>query len=379
MSNLLEIMPFTASLHFREISGHEYSTTQLGNHIVPITPDTDLDALDIIILGCGEFRGQYRKEDMSRGPDIIREELYKLHYWHPDVRIGDLGNIMQGATLADTRAALKTVLREFKLAGKKVLFLGGSHDLTLQQYEVFRELDHIIDFTIIDMLADVNEGKGTHYDDYLLTALTSTPNFVRHFNLIGFQSYYVNPNLIETLDRLRFDCVRVGKAREDIEEIEPSLRATHLLSIDINAIRYSDAPVNKLASPNGFFGDEMCRITRFAGMSPCLESFGIFGYIAEDDTEGITAKLIAQMIWYYIDGVNVAKTEVPLEDRSGFYEYHITFTDNNTLFLKSKRTNRWWMQLPDGQFIPCTHKDYLAASHNEIPERWLREMERMVN
>lgn len=379
MSTILEIMPFTANIHFKEISEHEYSSTQLGSQIVHITHETDLDALDIILLGCGEFRGQHRSDSMSQGPDIIREELYKLHYWHPDVRIGDLGNIMQGASLADTRAALKTVLKEFKLAGKKVLFLGGSHDLTLQQYEVFKDLGQIIDFTIIDMLADVTEGKGNHYDDYLLTALTSTPNFVRHFNLIGFQSYYVNPNLIETLDRLRFDCLRVGKAREDIDQIEPTLRGTHLLSIDMNAIRYSDAPANKLASPNGFFGDEMCKITRFAGMSSSLESFGIFGYIPEHDTEAITAKLIAQMIWYYVDGVSVAKTEVPLEDRDGFYEYYITFTDNNTLFLKSKRTSRWWMQLPDGQFIPCSHKDYLTACNNEIPERWLREMERMVH
>lgn len=379
MSTLLEIIPFTANIHFKEVSEHEYTPTQLGSQIVHITPETDLDTLDIIILGCGDFRGQYRDEDMSHGPDIIREELYQLHGWHPDVKIGDLGNIMQGATLADTRAAIKMVLREFKQAGRKVLFLGGSHDLTLQQYEVFKDAGHIIDFTIIDMLADVNEGKGTHYDDYLLTALTSTPNFVRHFNLIGFQSYYVNPNLIETLDRLRFDCLRVGKAREDIEQIEPALRGTHLLSIDINAVRYSDAPVNKLASPNGFFGDEMCRITRYAGMSASLESFGIFGYIPEDDTAHITARLISQMIWYYIDGVSVGKTEAALDDRNSFYEYYVTFTDNNTLFLKSKHTNRWWMQLPDGQFIACTHQDYLTACRNEIPERWLREMERMVN
>ena len=33
-------------------------------------------------------------------------------------------------------------------------------------------------------------------------------------------------------------------------------------------------------------------------------------------------------------------------------------------------------QLPDKQFIACSYKDYLLASSNEIPERWLRAQER---
>ncbi|MBD0279751.1 MAG: arginase, partial [Flavisolibacter sp.] len=43
---------------------------------------------------------------------------------------------------------------------------------------------------------------------------------------------------------------------------------------------------------------------------------------------------------------------------------------------QSKRTGRWWMQLPDKQYIACSHNDYLQASQNEIPERWLRIHER---
>jgi len=373
-----ELQQYTATLHFREISETAYVPTQLGSHIEQIGLETDLENLDIILVGCGEYRGQHPDSLYSDGPDKIREELYKLHYWHPEVKIGDLGNVMEGKSVADTRAALKTVLSELKALGKKVIVLGGSHDLTLQQYDVFKDAGELIDFTIVDMLADVTEGNGSNYDDYLLTALTSTPNFVRHFNLLGFQSYYVNPHLIETLDKLRFDCYRVGKVREDIEQVEPTLRSTHLLSIDMNAVRYSDAPANKMASPNGFYGDEMCKITRFAGMSHTLQSFGIYGYQPRHDLENITAKLISQMLWYYIDGVHVGKTEASLDDRSEFFEYHITFTDHHSFFLKSKRTNRWWMELSENKMIPCSHADYLAACNNELPERWLREMERLI-
>lgn len=378
MNSITELLNYTSSLHFIETEELSYLPTQLGSHIQILkNSNFDIDNLDILIVGCGEFRGQKSSLSMSSGPDIIRKELYKLHYWHPEVKIGDIGNILEGATINDTRAALRTVLDELHQLGKKVLILGGSHDLTLQQYDVFKSREELVDFTVIDMLVDLDDFSENRYDNYLMEALTHTPNFVKQFNLIGFQSYFVNPNLIETFDKLGFDCTRVGKAREDIEQLEPTIRGSHIVSIDINAIRFSDAPANKLASPNGFYGDEMCKITRFAGMSDALSSLGIYGYLPENDQNEITAKLLAQMIWYFVDGVHVGKQESTLNEHDQFLEYHITFTDTNSLFLKSKKTNRWWMKMPNGNFIPCSQKDYLTACNNEIPERWIRELERL--
>jgi hypothetical protein len=84
------------------------------------------------------------------------------------------------------------------------------------------------------------------------------------------------------------------------------------------------------------------------------------------------------MIWYFIDGVLVAKTESTLNDTEQFIEYTISIPENRAVFLKSKKTNRWWIQLPNGQYIPCTYNDYLTACSNQIPERWMREVERLV-
>jgi hypothetical protein len=74
----------------------------------------------------------------------------------------------------------------------------------------------------------------------------------------------------------------------------------------------------------------------------------------------------------------VQKDESPLSDKNQFLEYHITFTDNDTVFYKSKKTNRWWMKVQDDHIIACAYQDYITACNNEIPERWLREMERSV-
>lgn len=166
--------------------------------------------------------------------------------------------------------------------------------------------------------------------------------------------------------------------REHIEDIEPVLRTSNLFSLDISAIRHSDAPVNVNGSPNGFTGEEACMLTRYAGMSNNLTSLGLYGYAAENDTHHMTAKLLAQMVWYFIDGFQVRRSEAHLSERDEFISFHVSFTENDTIFLKSKRTNRWWMKLPNQLFVPCSYNDYLVASKDEIPERWLREQERLL-
>jgi formiminoglutamase len=111
-------------------------------------------------------------------------------------------------------------------------------------------------------------------------------------------------------------------------------------------------------------------------MSPNVRTIGIFGYRPEDDKDDLTAIQISHMLWYIIDGRSRGSREAILTDRDNFNEYHTAFAEVDTLFLQSKKTGRWWMQLPDRQFIACSHKDYILASNNDIPERWLRAQER---
>ena len=205
--------------------------------------------------------------------------------------------------------------------------------------------------------------------------LTGEPNMIRHYNHLGFQSYFVHPRLLETMDKLRFDCYRVGVVKEDLEEIEPAIRNSHLVSFDINAIKNSDSPAS-IQGPNGLNGEEACIIARFAGMSNNLSSFGIYGYDPTLDSQDLSAKQIAQMLWYFIDGKNKSKQESPLDEKNAFNEFHTFFAEVDTVFLQSKRTNRWWMQMPDKKFIACSQRDYIKASMNDIPERWLRIQER---
>ncbi len=375
-SNLQDYLAPVSKMQLHD--DEEYDHLQIGQLIDAYEEDhiPDLDAAHIVLLGVGEERGNGAPAGGSAAPDAIRREFYRLYQWHKDMVLADAGNLLPGRSLTDAYAACKSVVTELIDAGKTVILLGGSHDLTYAQYQAYASKKYIIEATVADALIDLQETSPLRSERFLLDMFMEQPNYIRHYNHIGFQSYYVQPRMLETLDKLRFDCYRLGKVRENIEEIEPVLRNTDLFSVDINMIKHTDAPANTL-SPNGFSGEEACAISRYAGMSAQLSSYGIYGYQPEKDKDGLTAKQIAQMLWYFMDGRSVKHREAQLNERESFLEFHIAFTDIDTIFLKSKKTGRWWMQLPDKEFVPCAYSDYLLASNNEIPERWLRSQERM--
>jgi len=77
-----------------------------------------------------------------------------------------------------------------------------------------------------------------------------------------------------------------------------------------------------------------------------------------------------------VDGLQQGKQEADPTTKQNFNEFHLAFAEMETTFLQSKKTGRWWMTLPDGQLLPCSYTDYILATQNEIPERWLRAIER---
>lgn len=375
--SLQTIIDFLEPVNIAQISNDEgFKETQLGRHIAVYDAEfPDISGSDMVLIGCGEMRGsgiQYNKTD---APDTIRSEYYKLFHWHTAVTVADLGNVKTGATLQDSYAALRTVVSELVEMGKKVVIIGGSHDNTTAQYQSYGVQDRIIDAVCVDARIDLDMDSVLPADNFLVDMFTGIPNHLKHYTHIGFQSYFMHPAMLETIDKLGFDCHRVGKVKEAIEEMEPAIRNSDMLSFDIAAIQNAHAPANHI-TPNGFNGEEACTLMQYAGMSKQCSSIGIYGYIPQQDSHQLTAKQVSHMLWYVMDGINKGKQEADISNRNEFDEFTIAFGEVETAFLRSKRTGRWWMQMHNGQFAACSYLDYLTASRNDIPERWLRAVER---
>ncbi|MGN6602184.1 MAG: formimidoylglutamase [Ginsengibacter sp.] len=373
-----DLNEYLTPLNLAEISGdNAYNDSQVGNVIKVFEEEfPDLENIDIVLVGVNEFRGSGIKVTINAA-NALRKKFYDLHFWHKEISIADIGNIKIGSSIGDSYAALTIVLKELLELKKTVVIIGGSHDNTLAQYFAYKEMNKIIDATIVDATIDLRSESTLRSENFLMEMLTGEPNMVRHYNHIAFQSYFVHPRMLETMDKLRFDCFRLGKVKEELSEMEPVIRNSDLFSFDIAAIKHSDAPAND-CSPNGLTGEDACTLARYAGMSSSISTIGIYGFDPSKDENELTALQIAQMLWYFIDGKNRCRQESALSDRQNFNEYHTAFAEVDTVFLQSKKTGRWWMQMPDKKMIACSYKDYLFASSNEIPERWLRAQERDV-
>ncbi len=139
----------------------------------------------------------------------------------------------------------------------------------------YESLGRIINIAAVDSVFDLgNTEQDLTSRSYLSKIIMHQPNFLFNYTNIGYQSYFVDPDAAELMKNLYFDVYRLGKIRDNMNEVEPLVRNADLLSIDVSAIRQSDAPGNGNSSPNGLYGEEMCLITRYAGLSDKLSSIG---------------------------------------------------------------------------------------------------------
>ena len=315
MSHFSTLFDFLSPVNIHLLSEDEgYSNEQIGK-LIRVYDDRlpDITEAEIVLVGCGEERGAGSEREINLAPDAIRAEFYRLFHWHKDVPIADLGNIRPGASLPDTLAALRTVISELTELGKTVVILGGSHDLTLAQYYAYAGRNEIVEATCVDARINLSIESPLRSENFLMEMLTGEPNFIRHYNHIAFQSYYAHPDMLETMDKLRFDCYRVGRVKEHIEEMEPVIRNSRLFSFDIAALAHAYAPAS--SSPNGLTGEDACMLLQYAGLSREVNTVGIYGFSPSKDKEGLTAKQISQMLWYLLDGRSRCRQEALLNAR----------------------------------------------------------------
>jgi arginase family enzyme len=352
----------------------------------------EIEAFDIAIVGVQEERNSFYNKGCANAPDHIRERFYYLYQGNFQSKIVDLGNIKPGNEVGDTYFALSSVISA--LVDKHVLplIIGGSQDLTFAQYKAYEDLGRIINIAAIDPAFDLGNAED-RFDShsYLSKIILQQPNFMFNFTNIGYQTYFVDSNAWQLMQDLHFDTYRLGEVRQDLKEVEPLVRNADMLTFDLSAVRQSDAPGNKNASPNGFYGEEACQICRYAGMSDKMSSAGFYEVNPNRDNYGQTAHLTAQMIWYFIDGFYNRKNDVPARDHGKYIRYIVPMDsyDQDIEFYKSRKSDRWWMLLPSSPlvnsgfkrnvWVPCSYDDYLmAAKDSEIPEKWWKTYQKLA-
>jgi arginase family enzyme len=362
----------------------------LGNTISVYSEEAgfpDLENVQIAIFGVQEDRNSEDNFGCGENLHFIRKKLYQLFPGNWQTEIADLGNVLKGNSVTDTYYAVSEIISDLLKKNIIPIIIGGGQDITYVNYRAYDSLEQTVNVTAVDSRFDLGDlDSELTSQSYLSKIIMQEPSNLFNYSNVGYQTYFNSQEEIQLLDNLFFDTYRLGKAKE-LENIEPAFRNADIVSIDIGAVRQSEAPANNNASPNGFYGEEICAISRYAGISDKVSSFGIYEYNSQYDNNHQTANLIAQMIWYFIEGVNSRVKDYPFSGKENYQKFTVILEDDDPLvFYKSNKTGRWWIEiniLSDNKYkrhalIPCTYQDYQEATKQIIPERWYKAMRKML-
>lgn len=370
---------------------NNWDANTIGASIKQFENSDSFNTINIAVIGIDEVRGLKSTQDCISSANAVRQKFYELYNHFPKLNIIDLGNVKVGNSVSDSYFALSQIVSSLIKKEITPLIIGGSQDLTYANYKAYEELEQMVNIVSIDPKIDLGILEDELNDEnYINHIIMHQPNYLFNFSSLGYQSYYTDHQFPVLMDKLFFDAYRLGNVRTNIEDVEPVLRNADILSFDINSIKNSDAPGCNTKSPNGFTGEEACRISRYAGLSDKLSSFGIYNYNNLNDEHNITSTLIAQMIWYFLEGYSSRQLDYPIASKTTYIKYHVHVPSENIdlNFYKSGKSGRWWIDVPfPGEekskynrhlMMPCTYSDYLKACEGEIPERWWQTYQKLI-
>ena len=342
----------------------------------------DLDGVQLAIIGIKENRNDVNYIGSELNYNDLRKTLYSLFAGNWHTIIADLGDIEPGESTEDSYYALRTSVE--LLVEKKIIpiIIGGSQDLTYANYRAYDNLQPMVNIVNVDTNFDLGDSsQPIKNNSYLGKIILEEPYNLFNYSTIGYQTYFNSQEEIDLMERLYFEAYRLGEISNNINRVEPVMLDAHIVTIDLKSVRAAEVGERLKFTPNGLDGKEICAITRYAGISNKVSSFGIYEYqYSPKDT--LTAMLVAQMIWYFIEGVNCRVKDDDFLNSDNYLKYNVLIENEELIFFKSIKTGRWWVEIPflanvnnklkKHTLLPCAHEDYVAATEGKTPERWYK-------
>lgn len=358
-----------------------FQANQIGSRI-QIMDGTLPDAATtpVALIGINEYSNGINMAN------AVRQQLYQLYADVP-LGIADMGNMEPGSNMSDTLVGLTEIITELLAVGVVPIILAEHQAYTYAQFKAYTKRESFVNLASIDSYIDFGAEETLDDKNYLRAILTHEPNYVFNFSHLGHQTYLTDPELLKVLNDMHFECMRLGDIQEDIRNAEPLLRNADLLTMDMDVIRSSDHSAHTSGNPHGLYGEQACALARYAGISDTVSSFGLYNYQPRLDTRHRSAQLAAHLIWHFMQGFYYRKPDHPAQNPKNYIKYLVSLKDHDyeITFWKHKLTDRWWYELPQitenifhkMRFVPCSYNEYLTACQDEIPERWLKGIERL--
>ena len=342
----------------------------------------ELDDVQIALLGVLENRNDINYIGEEFTLNEVRKSFYSLYPGNWNLNIADLGDINKGETVQDTYFALKTAVSI--LIQKKIIpiIIGGTQYLTYANYREYDTYATMVNIVNVDGKFDLGDSsRPIKNNSFVGKIIVEKPYNLFNYSTVGYQTYFNSQEEIDLMDKLFFEAYRLGNITNNISLVEPVMRDANIVTMDMSSVKSSEVSTKQQFSPNGFTGKEICAISRYAGISNKVSSFGIYEYKPSKDDDA-TSMLIAQIMWYFIEGYSCRIDDEDFTLEKDYQKFTVLVDDQELIFFKSRKTGRWWIEIPfllnvDNKLkkhtlLPCMHQDYKDACENKIPERWYK-------
>ena len=337
---------------------------QLGNTI-----SDEVQENGVVLIFCSDERGSggnAEMKDFSR----LRKEFYTLSSFDFEVSICDLGDLMSGKTQADTRYVLEEILTFCYNKNAVPVVIGGSVDLSYALFSALNFHQKGINYAHISNVASLsNEGEEISESNYLHKILTKKEASLRNFHLLGYQRHLNEIALLKLMKEVDFDVLRLADMMNTTERAEPFFRRADMVTLNCDAVESFSEAFSTNPQVNGLNRREICAYMKEIGLSENLKTVGVFNFNA-DSKNLLNHQLMAQMLWYLIEGINVQRTHP--KERS--YDTFVVLIDNRDFSFKRDTFSGLWYFAKGKdvkKWIPCSREDYENAKRGELNKRFL--------
>lgn len=339
---------------------------QLGNLI-----SSEIEENGIVLIFCSDYRGLKNGDAEILDFRKVRRELYKLSKLDFEIPICDLGDLISGKSHDDTHFILQEVLSTCHYKNTIPVVIGGSNDLALALFSALNFHQKNINYTqISNVVSLLNEGDGITEVNFLSKIFSSKMFSLKNYHHLGYQKHLNAIDSVKLMKEVDFDIVRLAEMMESTEKTEPYFRRTDLVTLNCDAVESFGDGFSANPQINGLNRREICAYMKEIGLSENLKSAGIFNFNAKSE-HFLNHQLLAQMIWYLVEGINIQKSH-PKERQ--FEKFYILNGEENYAFQRDTFSGLWYFGEDDEvkNLIPCSRSEYEDAKAGLLSPRFFK-------
>ena len=324
--------------------------SHLYSNVITIDKLDDKSMSDINSLAIINFSINTGKKNFINSLYKLRSYLYSYRKID-NVQIIDLGTFINNTDAFENINGLAYVLSDLLLKGALPIILSDDRSVVLAIHKAYELIKRFYNLAFILPFIDVNADNLWEQSKDLLpwhNEIFKDNNLLNNATFIGYQSYLTDNEALEWVENNFYDTLRLGDIRENIKATEPYIRNSDIVCFDLNAMKKAEAPATMLTLPNGLYAEELCQLAFYAGMSDKSSVFTFYNYYPDKDLQDQTIQLLAQTIWYIVEGVSLRVKDYPFTAKTQMIKYTVIMDSavKELIFYRSPRSDRWWIELP---------------------------------